>query len=200
MQNKEKLNKLLDIFEELLKLEGNEWLVDALLEKIKKVTPIAEIATHPLIKDIHEYCVEKVILKQANEFYKDFSIINLKEELVRDFIKMEHERRRDNFENFSFCIYQQIENITNYLFDEFLIKQWDYEKNKPAIKSYFDYQIKQHTFPKIGARTLKSLIFDSLDDNKWYFNHKFKVVLFFYYFNKDLINDFNLNSLFFIYN
>ena len=65
MQDKEKLKKLVDIFAELLKIKGNEWLIDAVLEKIKKVSTLEEIAKHSVIKEIHEYCVEEIIKKEG---------------------------------------------------------------------------------------------------------------------------------------
>ncbi|RLD84376.1 MAG: hypothetical protein DRJ10_01340 [Bacteroidetes bacterium] len=178
MQDKEKLKKLLDILEELLKIKGNEWLIDAILEKIKQVSSIEEIAKHSVIQDIHEHCIEKVIIKQANDFYADFKITKIKQELIGDFIKMEHERRRDDFENFSLCVYQQIENITNYLFEQNIYKNWDAEKDKVAIQ-YFDRRKNQQI-----RKTVKELIFGNAKD--WYINVKFKSLLYFYYFNKNI--------------
>lgn len=200
MQDKEKLKKLIEIFEELLKIKGNEWLIDAILEKIKKVSTVEEIANHSVIQDIHEYCIEKVIIKQANDFYADFSLDVIKQEIIKDYIKMEHERRRDDFENFSLCVYQQIENITNYLFDEFVIKQWDNEKDKPAIKSYYNSQLKSYTFPDRGGKSLDSLIFENTTDKKWYANRKFRAILYFVYFNMDIAkDDYQFNSIYYIH-
>lgn len=178
MQDKEKLKKLLDILEELLKIKGNEWLIDAVLEKIKKVSSIEEIAKFSVIQDIHEHCIEKVIIKQANDFYTDFKIEEIKQELIKDYVKMEHERRRDDFENFSLSVYQQIENITNYLFEQNIKMIWDSEKNKVAIQ-YFDKQKAKQI-----KKTVNQLIFGKAED--WFSNVKFKALLYFYYFNKNI--------------
>lgn len=178
MQDKEKLKKLIDIFAELLKIEGNEWLIDAILEKIKITSSIDEISKYSVIQDIHEHCIEKVIVKQANDFYKDFKIEDIRQELIKDFIKMEHERRRDNFENFSLCVYQQIENITNYIFEQKIKKMWDSEKNNIAIQ-YFDRRKQQQI-----QKTATQLIFGNAKD--WFSNVKFKALLYFFYFNKSI--------------
>ncbi|MGV8964389.1 MAG: hypothetical protein ACOH2V_13555 [Candidatus Saccharimonadaceae bacterium] len=191
MQEKEKLKKLLDIIEELLKIKGNEWLIDALMEKIKAVSPIEEIAKHSLIKDIHEYCVENIIEKQANNFYDEFCLEEIKIVLIKDFVKMEHERRRDDFENFALSVYQQIENITNFLFDNYILKIWDSEKNNVAIESY-NKNLKCQT-----KLLLENLIFENSKDRIWYANRKFRAVLFFYYFNKNIRNEYIFNSIFY---
>jgi len=130
MQDKEKLKKLIEIFEELLKIKGNEWLIDAILEKIKNTSSLDEISKHSVIQDIHEHCIENVIIKQANDFYSDFKLEEISSKLVFDFVKMEHERRRDDFENFSLCTFQQIENITNYVFDRMILSEWENENLK----------------------------------------------------------------------
>lgn len=187
MQDKEKLKKLLDIIGELLKIKGNEWLIDAILEKIKQISSIEEISKHSVIQDIYEHCIEKVIIKQANNFYKDFKLEEIKPELIKDFIKMEHERRRNDFDNFSLCVYQQIENITNYLFEQNINKIWDGEKNNVAIQ-YFDKR-KQKQITK----TVNQLIFGNAKD--WFSNVKFKALLYFYYFNKSIKVQIPFNSL-----
>lgn len=64
---------------------------------------------------IYEYCIEKVIKKQAEEFYADFPIKGIVPVLVDDYVRMESFRRKDNFEDYCIALYQQIENITNKL-------------------------------------------------------------------------------------
>jgi hypothetical protein len=187
MQDKEKLKKLIDIFEELLKIKGNEWLIDAILEKIKSTSSLDEISKHSIIKDIHEHCIEEVIQKQANEFYSDFKLKEIKPKLVIDFVKMEHERRRDDFENFSLCTFQQIENITNYLFDNMILGEWENEKNKIAIQ-YFDKNKNQQV-----KKTVNEIVFGNAKD--WFINVKFKALLYFLYFNKTIKAQIQFNQL-----
>lgn len=198
MTDKEKLKKLINIVSDLLKIEGNEWLVDEILKVIGEVSPMEEIAKNPLIQNIHEYCIEQKIEKQATEFYALFSINEIKQQLIQDYKKMEHERRRDDFENFCLCMYQQIENICNYLFDNYISNIWDSEKNNISIKSYFDTSKKEYLIPTSGGKSLEQLVFQKANPSEWYANRKFRAVLYFYYFNKNVVgNDFAFNSIYF---
>jgi len=45
MQYKEKLRKLLNIFEELLKIKGNEWMIEDLLSRISRSVYIEKNST-----------------------------------------------------------------------------------------------------------------------------------------------------------
>lgn len=67
------------------------------------------------ISQIYEYCIEKILRKQAEEFYEDFPITSIVPTLVDDFVRMESFRRKDAFGDFCVSLYQQIENITNKL-------------------------------------------------------------------------------------
>lgn len=62
---------------------------------------------------IYEYCIEKVVRKQAQEFYSAFPISSIRDILVEDFCRMETFRRKDNFGDFCLSLYQQIECMTN---------------------------------------------------------------------------------------
>lgn len=173
MKDKEKLKKLVQIIGDLLKVEGNEWLIDEILKTIGDTAPVEEIAKHSVIQNIHEYCIEQKINKQATEFYHSFPIKDIKDQLIFDYKKMEHERRRDDFENFCLSIFQQIENITNYLFENIILPKWDINRNKIAYK-----------FPDGKTLTQKDLIVGNA--NNWYANGKFKALLFYFYFNEKI--------------
>lgn len=67
------------------------------------------------INEIYEYCIEKVIRQQAEDFYKDFPLTTIKTTLIDDFVRMESFRRKDNFGDFCLALYQQIECISNHL-------------------------------------------------------------------------------------
>ena len=67
------------------------------------------------INEIYEYCIEKIIRQQANEFYEDFPLQSIKDILIGDYIRMESFRRKDNFGDFCLSLYQQIECMTNRL-------------------------------------------------------------------------------------
>lgn len=65
------------------------------------------------INQIYEYCIEEVIRQQATEFYADFPLCTIKDDLIEDFVRMEFFRRKDNFGDFCLALYQQIECMTN---------------------------------------------------------------------------------------
>ncbi len=198
MKDKKKLKKLVQIIGDLLKEEGNEWLIDEILQTIGEVSPVEEIAKHSLIQNIHEYCVEQKIDKQAKEFYDSFPIAEIKDQLILDYRKMEHERRRDDFENFCLCMYQQIENISNFLFDKKIESVWNSEKNQIAIKSFFDRTERKYVLPNTGGTSLEQLVFQGTDTSKWYANRKFRAVLYFFYFKKNVTrDDYEFNSIYF---
>ncbi len=198
MTDRVKLKKFVEIFGDLLKIEGNEWLVDEILKTIENTSPIEEIAKHSVIQNIHEYCVEQKIDKQAAEFYSNFPIEDIRPKLIQDYKKMEHERRRDDFENFCLCMYQQIENITNFLYENNVREIWNTERNNIAIKSKYDREQENYVFPEEGGVILEKLIFGETNPNCWYANRKFRAVLFFYYFNKEIIkDDYFFNSIYY---
>lgn len=81
------------------------------------------------ITQIYEYCIEKIIRSQAEEFYKDFPLKSVTPILIEDFCRMESFRRKDNFGDFCLSLYQQIECMTNKLcensdFSEVASKMW----------------------------------------------------------------------------
>ena len=111
---KENLLKLFDFIQEVSELKGNEWFKDKLTNKYSAHNASADI-NDPAIAKIYEYCIKEIIQKQAETFYKDFKLLTIKHQLVSDFVRMEHFRRDDNFEDFCLAIHQQLEAIINYL-------------------------------------------------------------------------------------
>ena len=114
------------------------------------------------INQIYEYCIEEVIRQQATEFYADFPLFTIKDDLIEDFVRMEFFRRKDNFGDFCLALYQQIECMTNtILSDERLSditkSMWELPaylntkecKNPPIfVRSYgSDYTIAKLLFP-----------------------------------------------------
>jgi hypothetical protein len=173
MNDREKLKKLVDIFGELIKIEGNEWLVDELFKTIGQHTSVEEIAQHSVIQSINEYCIEKVIEHQAKSFYHSFRFSDIKEQLIADYKKMEHERRRNDFENFTLSLYQQLENIINLLFDLVVSPSWEDNKNEIA-----------YTFPDQKTLSRNDLILGK--SKEWYAQGKFKAVLFYIYYDQQI--------------
>ena len=77
-------------------------------------TPLTSISLDDdRINQIYEYCMEKVVRKQAEDFYSDFPIPSIINNLVDDYCRMEFFRRKDAFGDFCLALYQQIECISN---------------------------------------------------------------------------------------
>lgn len=87
-----------------------------LFGKTDSASCVSSTYTDNPIDEIYEYCIERVIREQAEQFYKYFPIKEVVPGLVDDFIKMEFFHRRGSFEEFSMAVYQQIERITNYVY------------------------------------------------------------------------------------
>lgn len=107
--NKIHLKKLLDFLQSrILSNPANQWFA-------KDLYKILAPASDARISDIHEQCIESILQEQAREFYKDFVIEPIRSQLIADFVKMEHWRRRNNIGEFGLAVYQQIECVINWL-------------------------------------------------------------------------------------
>lgn len=109
--------KLKPTLEKIVQLTRQNQEFDLELRKALQITPSASSVSisDEKLDQIYEYCIEKIIRKQAMEFYKGFPIESISPELIEDYVKMEFFRRKDDFGNFCLALYQQIENITNRL-------------------------------------------------------------------------------------
>jgi len=114
-KHREQLEALLKFIEDLRKQPENKWFDEELKKRYGDTPNLSTISSIPQIDEIYEYCIEKVIQAQADDFYKDFPLEKIKKSLINDFVKMEHWRRRDNFQEFCMALWQQIEAITNHL-------------------------------------------------------------------------------------
>lgn len=201
MRDKDKLRKLVQLIGDIIKIEGNEWLIDEMLTIIGENSQFEQIAKNSLIQNIYEYCIEEVLEVQASEFYAKFPIQEIKDQLIVDYKKMEHERRQNDFDNFCLHMYQQIENISNYLFYSKIEKNWESKKNKIAIKSEYNEDKRQYEYPKFDGTTVEKLVFENRKDRIWYANRIFRAVLYFFYYNKEITqSDFNFNSISYAWN
>ena len=139
--SRENLAKLLNLVSQIANEAGNEWLLQELQLKFGLANELGLNNTEKSIKKIYELCVKEIIQKQAQNFYYSFKIDAIKTKLEIDFVRMEHFRRDDNFEDFSLALHQQIENIINHLTEK-------NEKFRTAISSKKDelaYQIYNKT-------------------------------------------------------
>jgi len=191
--NKNNLNKLIDFINELCEKQGNEWFSEKLKDKLISKSSVSFSSNH--IDEIYEYCLQKIIKEHSEKFYHDFKLLDIKPRLIDDFIRMETFRRDDNFEDFCLAAYQQIELIisTLILSPEFS----NYFRENKDLPAVLKYDIATGEFIRRGNQTIGKLIFLTSDQAKiniqitapiqgWFFNHKYRAVLYFYYFNKEL--------------
>ena len=111
-QNKEELKKLLSFISALTEQPGNEEFVAGLRALLLSDTPGIERAK---LEEIYEYCIERNSRNQATDFYKNFPINEIRNELVESYVLMESFRRRGDFLNFCAHLFKQIEGIANYI-------------------------------------------------------------------------------------
>jgi hypothetical protein len=191
--NKDNLVKLIDFIIELTQFKENKWFKDDLSKRLMPSGSLIFSNSH--IDEIYEYCLQNIIKEHAERFYADFNLVVIKAKLIDDFIRMEKFRRDDNFEDFCLAAYQQIESIINILIlsPEFI----NYFKENKDLAAILNYDITTKTFVRRGNQKIGKLIFLNSDNAKvdsylnssiqsWFFNHKFRAVLYYYYFNKEI--------------
>lgn len=127
-------------------------------EELRKKLGITSVANSAVIDDerlnqIYEYCIEKIIAEQAENFYKEFPIKDVIDQLKTDFLRMESFRRKNLFEDYSLALYQQIECIVNSIFSQvFFVNTINSLWNNPSYSP-----------KKGGKRTIANEIFGSGD-------------------------------------
>ena len=142
-------DKLISTIDKIARLTQQNTEFDMELRKRLNVASANSVlSVDERINQIYEYCIEDIIKKQAEEFYADFPIHSIKDILIRDFIRMESFRRKDNFGDFCLSLYQQIECMTNKLCEEgsdlsyIAEKMWEcpayLSKEKSSIDDRYD--------------------------------------------------------------
>lgn len=196
---KESLEKLLLLIDEICNEEENLWFKNELTAKFNK-------NSSNKINEIYEHCIKLIIKDHANKFYADFKLNDIKDKMIFDFIRMEQFRREDNFEDFCLASFQQFEALVNSLCNEnYLITKLIEDKNLPAI---FKYDVSSKRFERKGNQTICNLIFQTTDSDKidlflkqspkeWYFNIRYRAILYYYYFNNEVkINSDNYEKMY----
>lgn len=130
-----------------------------LRKQLKVASANSVLSEDKRINQIYEYCIEEIIRKQANEFYKDFPLQSIKDTLIGDFVRMESFRRKDNFGDFCLALYQQIECMTNRLCEkkelsDITEKMWGYPAYLKVEKGK-----ELSIYNRIGDYTIASLLF-----------------------------------------
>jgi hypothetical protein len=191
INNKESLVKLMQLVEEISNQPGNEWFRNAM--KIKYASE-AEVLNSSAIEEIYEYCIKLIVKDQAEKFYSDFKLRDVKRKLIEDFIRMEKFRREDNFEDFCLAVFQQIEGIVNRLctdelHESFLTHMYE-ETHK--VKNKVTGQLEPQTlwklvlYPDLSKADL--LVKASKKLSQWDFLERCKLILYFYYYNGQIYN------------
>ena len=153
-------------------------------DELRKKLGITSSANSALIDDerlnqIYEYCIEKIITEQAENFYKNFPIKEIVRQLKDDFKRMEEFRRKNRFDDYALALYQQIESIVNYFFS-----QESFVKTINMLWNNFSYRTQ-----KGEQRTVSNDIFGTGDyltkglerakSNQFSANDKLKCVIYF---------------------
>ena len=89
------------------------------------------------ISEIYELCLKKNLKEQAEDLYKDFPMTDIAEDLVSLYVDMENARRANDFDEFGFFLYQQIELIVNTLCqDPEIVTFYDGIRSLPPVMRY----------------------------------------------------------------
>ncbi len=111
---KEQLTALLRLIDSLLKdPTAREDFSEPLSRRFSSQSNVG--TDHQQIEAIYEYCIERLANEEAASFYNNFCIPSIAPQLIKDYVKMEHWRRRGNLEEFCLALYQQYECIINRL-------------------------------------------------------------------------------------
>lgn len=130
-KNRKDILQHIDRLEKFARNPENGWLLADLQQRF------SVCGNNEEIDEVYEYCMEKNIRQQAESFYKIFptkhivpqlidgnmdmerchsegnEMWNVRSRLVDNFVKMEHFRRKDYFDEFMMAVYQQLEIITD---------------------------------------------------------------------------------------
>ncbi|MEQ2674165.1 hypothetical protein HKQ50_03600 [Bacteroides vulgatus] len=153
-------DKLMSTIDKITRLTQQNAEFDMELRKQLKVASANSVLSEDeRINQIYEYCIEEIIRKQANEFYKDFPLQSIKDTLIGDFVRMESFRRKDNFGDFCLALYQQIECMTNRLCEkkelsDITEKMWGYPAYLKVEKGK-----ELSIYNRSGDYTIASLLF-----------------------------------------
>lgn len=104
-----------DVIEKIYRLTLQDAEFNTALRKRLEIESSANVVldNDERLDEIYELCIKKIMYNQAKDFYKGFCFVDIKEQLIFDFVRMESFRRADNFEDYSLALYQQIEIIVN---------------------------------------------------------------------------------------
>ena len=193
------LEKLIDFVIELSKLNENSWFKEDLSRKLL-VNNSSELSS-PQLDEIYEHCLYKIINEHAQRFYSDFKLFSVKEKLIQDFIRMERFRRDDNFEDFCLAVFQQIEGVVNELstieiHEKFLKLLYNItHKVRNKSTGIYEEQMLWQLILYPGLSNEDLIKKSSKQLSEWDFLERYKLILYFFYYNQKIYNyqDFQAN-------
>lgn len=185
MTDHEKLQGLAKFIVEFSKQPGNEWLYDELFSLIEENSEHNILNEHPKIRTVYNHCVEDVLKDYAEKSYANFQFPDLAEKLKIDFVKMETARQNGNLKLFILHCFQQVEEISNFIFTNAISEKWDsYKLQKSSIayraESTDIPTIERVVFQRYFNKKLNAEV-DELDyfkKNGWTISKKFEVVFY----------------------
>ena len=177
MDKRANLKILAEIIGDLVKDSRNVSFVDDLIARIEKVSPISPGVSHAIVKSVQEYCVKDILKVQAEGFYFDFPVSEIKKQLILDYIKMEESRRRDDFEQYSLHLYQQLECIVNYYF----------LKSEGIRARVLKDACTQSKVFMLGDRNEYLDKEGDIINRNWGFLNRYRVVLYYLYYKKNIV-------------
>jgi len=184
MTDHEKLQGLAKFIVEFSKQPGNEWLYDELFSLIEENSEHNILNEHPKIRTVYNHCVEDVLNDYAEKSYANFQFPDLSEKLKIDFVKMEKARQNGNLKLFILHCFQQVEEISNFIFTNAISEKWETFKLQKSTIAYRkrieeNPTIERVIFPKYINRKDEEV--DELNyfkKNGWSISKKFEVVFY----------------------
>lgn len=166
-----------------------------LFGKMDSASSVSNANSSNRIDEIYEYCIERVIREQSEQFYKHFPIKEIVPQLIEDFCRMERYKREDNFEDFCLAVFQQVEYITNWLCQrpKFIELFDEHRTDEIVIKD------KGETITINAWKLIIQSDFDTRKDKpliKLFFNERVRTVLYLVYFEGRLYNKYAFDSIY----
>lgn len=140
----------------------------------------SDTTSNSQLDEIYEYCISKILKEQAEQFYHDFPIPDIKNQLTEDYIRMEQFRRHNEFGDFCLSAFQQVEGIVNWFCHrEKFIKTYEERFNEPCDWLDFNGQ----PFGTLGNLFIPYKFEENklkkIDSPDFHFNNRLRAVIYF---------------------
>lgn len=124
-QDKQQLSKLLAFVKDLYENPDNKEFAAGIQSLVLSDfrSGINRDTCSKQINEIYELCLKKNLREQAEDLYKDFPLIEIASELVKNYVEMENARRANDFDSFGRYLYLQIELIVNTIINDIKFRE-----------------------------------------------------------------------------